>query len=163
MSQIEQVQAAYQGFTDLFESLILSTVSEENLPNASYAPFVMDEAKNVYIFVSGLSAHTRNLYANSQACIMFIEDESKTEQIFARRRLTFDCSASLIERETPEWNQIADRFEERFGDMIQVFRSLADFRIFQLTPREGRFVIGFGAAYKISADDLNNLQHVKGS
>jgi len=161
MSKIEEAQAAYQNFTNEFQSLILSTISEENQPNASYAPFVMDEAKNVYIFVSGLATHTRNLYANSQACILFIDDESKTEQIFARRRLTFDCSASLIERETSEWNQIADRFEERFGDMIQVFRGLADFRIFKLTPHQGRFVAGFGGIYEITADDLNSLKHLQ--
>ncbi|MGI8504964.1 MAG: HugZ family protein [Hassallia sp.] len=162
MSKIEEAQAAYQNFTNEFQSLILSSVNQENQPNASYAPFVMDEAKNFYIFVSGLSPHTRNLYANSQACILFIDDESKTEQIFARRRLTFDCSASLIERETAEWNQIANSFEERFGDMIQVFRGLADFRIFKLTPHEGRFVVGFGAAYQITADDFNSLKHIKG-
>lgn len=160
MSKIEEAQAAYQGFTQQFESLILSTVSEDNQPNASYAPFVMDEVNNFYIFVSGLSTHTRNLYVN-QACIMFIDDESKTEQIFARRRLSFDCSPSLIERETKEWNQISDRFEERFGEMIQLFRSLPDFRIFKLTPTQGRFVIGFGAAYEITVDDFNSLKHIK--
>lgn len=39
MSKIEEAQAAYQNFTNEFQSLILCTVSEENQPNASYAPF----------------------------------------------------------------------------------------------------------------------------
>ncbi|MEO1378228.1 MAG: HugZ family protein, partial [Cyanobacteria bacterium J06635_10] len=37
---------------------------------------------------------------------------------------------------------------------------LADFRIFKLTPYNGRFVIGFGAAYHISGDNLDKLIHV---
>ena len=42
-------------------------------------------------------------------------------------------------------------------------RALPDFRIFQLTPRDGRFVIGFGAAYQISGDNLSQLTHITGS
>ncbi len=162
MSDIKQAQAAYQDFTRLFESIILSTVDEKGQPNASYAPFVEDDSKSFYIFVSDLSTHTRNLSSVGKGSIMFIEDESKSQQIFARRRLTFDCIAKLITRETEEWNQLADLFEKRFGELIGVFRNLADFRIFKLTPTEGRFVVGFGAAYKISGDDLNNLTQIKG-
>jgi heme iron utilization protein len=158
MSQKEEIQAIYQNFTNHFESVILCTVSVEGIPNASYAPFVMDEAKNVYIFVSGLSTHTRNLHSNPRVSILFIDDESKTEQIFARRRLIFDCTATLM-KQTPEWTYIADKFETRFGEIIKMLRSLPDFRIFKLTPQHGQFVTGFGAAYKITGDDLNHLIH----
>ncbi|WP_017318373.1 HugZ family pyridoxamine 5'-phosphate oxidase [Mastigocladopsis repens] len=155
MSQFETALTAYQGFTDLFQSLIISTVSADNIPNASYAPFVIDESKNIYIYVSGLSTHTQNLYAVPKASVLFIEDESQTKQIFARRRLTFDCTASLVERDTELWNQIVDSFEARFGDIIQLLRDLPDFRIFKLKPTKGRFVIGFGAAYEVDPDNLN--------
>ncbi|MFM6618927.1 MAG: HugZ family protein, partial [Dolichospermum sp.] len=43
------------------------------------------------------------------------------------------------------------------GELISTLRSLPDFRIFQLTPKNGRFVIGFGAAYNISSDNINQL------
>ncbi len=162
MSDIKQAQAAYQDFTSLFESIILSTVNTEGKPNASYAPFVEDESKNFYIFVSGLSTHTRNLSAVGKVSVMFIEDESKSQQVFARRRLTFDCIAELIIRESQEWHKLADLFEKRFGELINVFRDLPDFRIFQLTPTEGKFVVGFGAAYKINGDNLDNLVHIQG-
>lgn len=87
MSSIEQAQEMYQRFPGQFQSIILSTVSPEGLPDASYAPFVMNERKQLYLFVSGLSAHTRNLLKVPQASVMFIEDEGKTSQIFARCRL----------------------------------------------------------------------------
>ncbi|MEL7331289.1 MAG: HugZ family protein, partial [Cyanobacteria bacterium J06560_2] len=37
-----------------------------------------------------------------------------------------------------------------------------DFRIFQLTPHTGRFVMGFGAAYSVDPDDLTKLIHITG-
>lgn len=162
MSQLENIQADYEKFTEQFQSVIISTVSAQAIPNASYAPFVMDDSKNIYIYVSGLSTHTKNIYANPHVNVLFIEDETKSDLIFARRRLSFDCTASLIERETDKWNQIVEQFQGRFGQIIEVLRGLSDFRIFQLTPSEGRFVVGFGGAYHISGDNLNQLVQITG-
>ncbi|MFH7027761.1 MAG: HugZ family protein [Heteroscytonema crispum UTEX LB 1556] len=162
MSQLEKAQAEYQNFTEKVESAIISTVNAEGMPNASYAPFVMDESKNIYIYVSGLSSHTKNIYANPNVSVMFIEDETKSKQIFARSRLIFDCRASLIERESDEWNKIVAQFQTRFGEIIEMLRGLGDFRIFKLTPSEGRFVIGFGAAYRISGDNFDQLVQITG-
>ena len=162
MNKLEQAQQTYQAFPDRFQSLILSTVSPEGIPNASYAPFVRDADKNFYIYVSGLSTHTQNLHAKAIASILLIEDEAQTTQIFARQRLTLDCTATLLDREREDWTQIADRFSDRFGEIVGVLRGLADFRIFQLTPTGGRFAIGFGAAYQIDPENLDRLTHIKG-
>ncbi|BAZ65413.1 pyridoxamine 5'-phosphate oxidase-related FMN-binding protein [Fischerella sp. NIES-4106] len=89
---------------------------------------------------------------------MLIEDEDKTEQIFARHRLTFECTATLIERDSDIWQEIMNNFHASFGEIMEVLSGLQDFRMFKLTPKEGRFVIGFGAAYFISGDNLNQLK-----
>ncbi|MBG1267654.1 HugZ family pyridoxamine 5'-phosphate oxidase [Nostoc sp. WHI] len=162
MSQLENIQAEYEKFPEGFESVVISTVSALAIPNASYAPIVMDDSKNIYIYVSGLSTHTKNLYANPHVSVLFIEDESKSNLIFARRRLSFDCTATLIDRETDKWNQIVEQFQGQFGQIIEVLRGLPDFRIFQLTPSEGRFVVGFGAAYNIKGDNLHQLVQITG-
>jgi putative heme iron utilization protein len=160
MNELEKVTAEYQKFTQEFQSIIISTIDDRGFPNGSYAPFVMDESKNIYIYVSGLSTHTQNLNVNPKVSVLFIEDEAQTPQIFARRRLNYDCIASLIERETDEWKDIVDQFQTAFGEIIEMLRSLADFRIFKLTPHNGRFVIGFGAAYHISGDNLDQLVQI---
>ncbi len=162
MSQLEKAQAEYETFPQELSSVIISTISQQGIPNASYAPCVIDDAKNIYIYVSGLATHTQNLHANPQVSVLFIDDEAKSEQIFARRRLSFDCTASLIERETEIWNSIVEKFHQRFGEIIELLRGLNDFRIFQLTPKSGRFIIGFGTAYQISGDRLNQLVHITG-
>lgn len=160
MNQIEKAQAEYESFLGQFGSLMLSTVDVQGLPNASYTPFVMDAEKCLYIYVSGLATHTKNIEINPQLSVLFIEDEAQTKQIFARRRLSFDCDANLLIRDTPEWIEIVEKFQEKFGEIIEMLRSLPDFRIFQLTPTKGRFVIGFGAAYQISGDNLNQLTQI---
>ncbi|BAZ05491.1 HugZ family pyridoxamine 5'-phosphate oxidase [Calothrix sp. NIES-3974] len=161
-SDFSAIQAAYQEFPSLFASVVICTVSADGVPNASYAPCIVDTDKKIYTYVSGLSTHTQNLQTNPQASLLFIEDESKTQQIFARRRLTYDCTASLFTRDTPKWVEIDLKFGEKFGNIIQIFRDLPDFRIYQFTPIGGRFVVGFGAAYDVDKNDLNQLIHVKG-
>lgn len=160
---IEEVRNEYQTFTNIVESLMLGTVDSEENPNVSYTPFVIDEDKNIYILVSGMSVHTQNLHANGKASVMFVEDEKDSKQIFARRRLTYDCTGILMEKDNPQWDLIADKFAERFGNIMDSLRSLPDFRIFKLTPYKGLFVIGFGAAYRISGENLNDVIHITGN
>ena len=160
MSQFANAQAEYEKFPEEFTSIIISTVNTQGIPNASYAPFVMDDDKNIYIYVSGLATHTQNIQNHPFVSVLFIDDEIKTKQIFARRRLNFDCTANLLERETEKCQQIVDKFQLRFGELISTLRSLPDFRILQLTPNSGRFVIGFGAAYNISNDNINQLVQI---
>ncbi|MGJ5672535.1 MAG: HugZ family protein [Nostochopsis sp.] len=158
MNNLEQAQIEYEALIQKPQSVIIATANGQGIPNASYTPFVIDEFKNIYIYISGLSTHTQNLVVNPHASVMLIEDEDKTEQIFARRRLTFECIATLIERDSDTWHEIMNNFHDRFGEIMEVLSSLQDFRMFKLTPKEGRFVIGFGATYFINGDDLNQLK-----
>lgn len=160
INQFTKAQAEYEKFPEEFNSIIISTVNKQGIPHASYAPFIMDNNKNIYIYVSGLATHTQNIHNHPFVSVLFIEDEVKTKQIFARRRLNFNCTANLVERESEKWQQIVDKFQIRFGELISTLRSLPDFRIFQLTPKNGRFVIGFGAAYNISSDNINQLVQI---
>lgn len=155
----DQLAQLYQNFSAQFKSVILATVNEAAEPQASYAPCVIDEARNIYVFVSGLSAHTQNLTTTGKASALFVEDEAKTPQMFARKRLSYRCTASLLERESEHWRAIAQQFESRFGNIIEVMTGLPDFRIFQLRPQSGRFVVGFGAAYDVDPSDLSKLVH----
>jgi heme iron utilization protein len=160
MDKFSAALATYQAFPEQFQSLILSTVSAEGLPNASYAPFVMDSDRNFYIYVSGLASHTQNLHATAKASLLLIQEESQAPQAFARTRLSYDCLATLIEAEAPEWTALADQFQARFGPVIDMLRQLPDFRIFQLKPQAGRMVIGFGSIFEVDPQDLSSLIQV---
>ncbi|MEM8544441.1 MAG: pyridoxamine 5'-phosphate oxidase family protein [Cyanobacteria bacterium P01_H01_bin.119] len=160
MASYTDALRAYQQLPERVQSAMLATVNAKGVPNASYAPFVRDNQCSFYLFVSGLSPHTQNLAQTGKASLMLIEDEANASQIFARQRLSYDCSVSLVPRESDGWSAIADRFEARFGGLVQTLRGLGDFRIFQLSPYQGRFVMGFGAAYQVDPQDLSQLIHI---
>jgi putative heme iron utilization protein len=157
MTSFAAVLSAYQTLPAEVSSLMLSTVSPEGIPQASYAPYVMDEAYHLYIFASGLSAHTQNLLHTPRAGVLLIQDEARAEQIFARRRITYDCQVHRLERQSAVWEERANALEQRFGQIIQMLRQLADFQLFQLIPQSGRFILGFGAAYEVDPNALNQL------
>ncbi|MGD1855877.1 MAG: HugZ family protein [Leptolyngbyaceae cyanobacterium] len=157
MTDLDRAIKLYQDFPEKFRSIILSTVSADGRPQASYAPFLIDADKNIYIYVSGLSAHTANLKQTSRASVLFIEDEADTKEIFARRRLAYDCTAAALPRDTAQWHTLIEQFEQRFGKVIGLMKGLPDFQLFQLQPQAGQFVIGFGAAYPVSSDNLSSL------
>lgn len=155
----EKLQQLYEDFPAQFKSVVLGTVGSNGEPQASYAPCVIDSDRNIYIFVSGLSAHTQNLEGNGKVSVLFVQDEAQTTQMFARKRLSYSCQASLLPRESDEWRAIAQQFSDRFGKVIELMTGLPDFRLFQLRPHSGRFVLGFGAAYNIDPNDLSRLVH----
>ena len=144
-----------------FKTLQMATASAAGEPEASYAPFVRTDDNAFYICVSDLSRHTGHLAANSRASVLLIEDESEAAQLFARRRLVFECAAGQVERGSARWNAVMDLFEHEFGAVIGLIRPLADFRMFALVPRRGVFVKGFGQAYRIAGPGLDALRHVK--
>ena len=157
MPSLDTVIEAYQALPTRMLSLMLSTVSDDGLPHASYAPYIIDDDYQIFIFTSGLSAHTDNLHTTGLASVLLIEDEAVVTQVFARQRITYDCRAALLPRGTEAWEAVADRFEQRFGEIISMLRSLGDFQIFCLSPQAGRFVMGFGAAYAVNPKDFSQL------
>jgi len=158
MTPSQHVLTAYRQFPNTVSSLLLSTVDSDGQPHGSYAPFVMGAQRQFYIFVSGLAGHTRHLAETQRAAILLIEDEAQCTQIFARQRLSYSCTATFVDRHSDAWPQLADQFQQRFGDIIVTLRSLADFRLVRLTPYGGQFVMGFGAAYDVDPDDLTSLK-----
>lgn len=141
-------------------TLQLATVDEEGRPNVSYAPFVQNQ-EGYFVLISDIARHARNLKANPQVSLMMIEDEESSKQLYARKRLTFDAQASVVERETELWNQVIGQMQERFGEIIDGLSQLQDFSLFNLKAENGLFVKGFGQAYQVSGDDLVDFVHLQ--
>ncbi|MEZ8346380.1 heme utilization protein HutZ [Vibrio splendidus] len=141
-------------------TLQLATVDEEGRPNVSYAPFVQNQ-EGYFVLISDIARHARNLKANPQVSLMMIEDEESSKQLYARKRLTFDAQASVVERETELWTQVIGQMQERFGEIIDGLSQLQDFSLFNLKAESGLFVKGFGQAYQVSGDDLVDFVHLQ--
>jgi putative heme iron utilization protein len=154
---LSKAQAAYATFLDGFRSVVLATVDADGKPGSSYAPCLVDEDGTMWCLVSGLSIHTRNVEATGRASAFFIEDESAAREIFARRRLSFDCEAAILSRDHEAFPGVVERFVERFGKIAEQIAGMPDFRPLRLTPQSGNFVIGFGAAYHVQDGQLSQV------
>ena len=66
----------------------------------------------------------------------------------------------MIDQADSKYENALDLLMERFGNVVGVLRSLPDFVLFQLKPKSGRFVTGFGQAYDLVGDHLDQLVHV---
>ena len=156
---LTKTKSEYLKFLTKFRSLQLSTIRKSGRPESSFAPFVVDQKNHYYIFISLLASHTKNLLNDGRVGIMFIEAEEKAENIFSRKRVTFDCDAEFVGCDSEEWKKIIPLFDEIGGELMQTLRLLSDFRLVRLIPISGLFVKGFGKAYKISGENMEKLSH----
>ncbi|MGB0942386.1 MAG: HugZ family protein [Marinomonas sp.] len=153
---IEEIDA----FLTTQKSLMLSTSNEAGLPHASYAPFAIHE-NELLIFISQLAAHTQHLLMTPKAGVLMIEDESLSQDVFARTRLSYQVKVEAVDREDAFWPQGIALLKDKLGDRIDLLSQLGDFVLFRLSPIEGRFVKGFGRAYEINPGSLaDELTHI---
>lgn len=143
-----------------FRTLLMATVSVDGVPDASYAPFVRIDDNAFYVNLSELSTHTGNLLATPRASVMFLQAEDDSKQLFARKRLSFDSDAGLVERDSTRWCQVMDLFADKFGDIMDLIRPLQDFKLLRVQPRSGIYVRGFAQAYPLEGSELEQLRQV---
>lgn len=156
-------QAVYQTLLTHQQTMMMGTITENDKPLVSYTPFVTDADNKFYIYVSGLSQHTRNLTRTKQVSLMLIADEGQSPQIFARHRVTLSCQAECLSRESGDWQAAATLYDARFKTMFALLRDFTDFHMFRLTPKQGFLVIGFGEAYEMCGAKLDVFIHHRGN
>jgi putative heme iron utilization protein len=135
-------------FVGRSKTVILGTLSSQGQPNASYAPFVESNG-DFFILISQLAKHTANILATARCHVMFIADEKESVNVFARKRLSYDCDVHEMPRQTPESQALIDAMKERFGPTIDMLASLPDFRLIRLHPTTGVWVRGFAQAIPV--------------
>ena len=153
----------FQQLLSSIHTIQLSSITSDSLPNISYAPYVRDEQGAYYIFISQLASHTQDLLDNPVAAILLAEDEQNTRQIFARTRVTYFCRVEIVNVKENNYPLILDKFSEEFGSVISLLKGLPDFILFRLVPESGRFVKGFGQAYELEGENLQELRHIRKS
>ncbi|MGX2949818.1 heme utilization protein HutZ [Ursidibacter sp. B-7004-1] len=141
------------------KTIVLATVDKDGTPNVSYAPFVINNGE-YQVLISTIARHARNLQEVPKVSLMLIDDESKSREIYARRRLTFDATARVLPRHSAEWENAVAALQARHGDIVADLSKMEDFNLFCFKPEQGLFVKGFGKAFQVSTDDLVSFVHL---
>ena len=140
-----------------FQTAVLGTVGSNDYPFSSYAPFYYD-GEVVYIFIYDIATHAKNMQASPRASTFFIEDESITENIFKRKRISLQCDVNKITREEERFQSIMENFQAKFSEgTLTMLMGMGDFNLYALTPIYGEATFGFGEAYNIGGEKMNQL------
>lgn len=153
---VEKNKENYLNFIANRKNLILSLIDDEGKPFISYAPFVKKEGK-LYIYISQIADHYRYMESNDYVDVLLIADESETNNKFATERVRWSCTSTNIGNDGHD--DIFELFNEIHGaKMVDLLRTL-DFSLFEMTPLQGRYVVGFGMAFDLDLE-ANLFQHV---
>lgn len=149
-AEIHPAQAEINKLHEVTKTLTLSTMNEQHELGTSYAPYLFD--KDCYYFLaSALAPHSENLKANPNISFLLIEDECLAKNIYARTRLSYQATVTIVDRQSNEFADIVEKLKERTGKTVDLLVSLNDFNLYKLIPTKGRLVVGFGKAYLLNA------------
>lgn len=138
---------------DAANTLLLSTYSLEQGAEISYAPYVREKL-TFFIYVSELARHTANMQTASQASVMFIQPEGECSNLFARQRVIFNCRVHEISRSDRLYERQLQAMRNKFGETVELLRSLKGFHLMQLQAQQGQYIAGFGRTYAIDIENL---------
>ncbi|MBW6423085.1 pyridoxamine 5'-phosphate oxidase family protein [Rhizobium sp. XQZ8] len=124
---------------------------ETGFPSASRALTGTDVDGVPVILVSGLSAHTKSLLADPR-CSLLAGETGKGDPL-AHPRITVQCLAETVTRDTPEHERIRTRFLDRHPKSA-LYADFPDFRFFRINPQTASLNGGFGRAYVMPGADL---------
>jgi putative heme iron utilization protein len=157
--EIDDARRDFLALREHSNGALLATLGDNQLPCASYAPLVW-VVDHYYLFLSDLAGHTRNLKRCPSLSLMLIEAEDQAANAFMRQRITLQGKAESVRRDDSSFAQALAEFHHRFGKVMTMIEPLADFHLFRLQLQTGRYVRGFGQAYDLSGQHLQDLQHV---
>jgi putative heme iron utilization protein len=153
---VEKHKDSYLQFVANRKNLILNLIGDDGRPFTSYAPFVKANGK-LYIYISRIADHYRYMESNEYVDVLLIADESATTNKFATERVRWSCTSVNIGNEGHD--DIFVLFNNDHGaKMMDMLRGL-DFSLFEITPLQGRYVVGFGMAFDLDLE-ANIFNHV---
>jgi putative heme iron utilization protein len=100
-----------------------------------------------YVHVSRLAWHTQDMARDARVALSIAETDDGRADPFTLMRVTIRGEAAQISA-GPK-----DAWLERFPEQAINFE-LADFSFWKITPRDARFVAGFGRIHNLSATGL---------
>ena len=101
----------------------------------------------LYVHVSRLAWHTQDMSRDPRVALSISETDDRRADPFTLMRVTIRGEATQMAR-GPK-----DAWLARFPEQAINFE-LADFSFWKITPRDARFVAGFGRIHNLSAAEL---------
>ena len=115
------------------------------MPEADFSAFC--------VHVSRLAWHTQDMLHDARVALSIAQTDDRRADPFTLMRVSIRGEAVQIANQEEPFDSLKKRWLERFPQQAINFE-LADFSFWKLTPRDARFVAGFGRIHNISAAEL---------
>ena len=123
----------------------------QGAPMASMTLYLPEaDFSGVLVHVSRLAWHTQDMAKEPNVALSVAETDDGRADPFTLKRVTIRGTAEQLANPQPA---LQARWLARFPEQAINFE-LADFSFWRLTPRDARFVAGFGSIHNISAAEL---------
>ena len=109
-----------------------------------------------HVHVSRLAWHTQDMLQDARVALSVSETDDRRADPFTLMRVTIRGDSLNLPNEGPEFSRLKTSWLERFPAQAINFE-LADFSFWKISPRDARFVAGFGAIHNISAQELARI------
>ena len=120
-------------------------------PMASMTLYLADEKFSAFhVHVSHLAWHTQDMLSDARVALSIAEADDGRADPFTLMRLTVRGEALQLKQENLP---LKAAWLARFPEQAINFQ-LADFSFWKITPRDARFVAGFGRIHNLSATEL---------
>jgi heme iron utilization protein len=123
-------------------------------PMASMTLYMPEQDFSAFtVHVSRLAWHTQDMLQDARVALSIAETDDRRADPFTLMRITIRGEAVKVSDEDGKFSSLKARWLERFPAQAINFE-LADFSFWTITPRDARFVAGFGAIHNLSAAAL---------
>jgi putative heme iron utilization protein len=120
-------------------------------PMVSMTLYLPEEAFSAfYVHVSRLAWHTQDMLQDPRVALSVAETDDGRADPFTLMRVSIRGEAEQLSQENLP---LKAKWLERFPEQAINFE-LADFSFWKITPRDARFVAGFGRIHNLSAAEL---------
>ena len=127
---------------------------EPNLAMVAYA--FADDFSAFYIHVSRLGKHTKDMETDPRVSLLIVEADDGRPDPQTLVRVSLRGIAAILPRADPGYVHVKSIYLTRFPEAKQLF-GLGDFHLWQITPKGGRFVAGFGRAANLVPEALRKV------
>jgi putative heme iron utilization protein len=132
----------------------LATVDEAGLPAASMVAYATDTAQGcLYLHLSALAAHTRELLQQPAAALVISECDAGSGDPQQLARLSLRGVCEPIVRDATGYAEARQCYLRRLPDAERLF-GFGDFMLLRFEITAARFVGGFGQAHSYRGEEI---------
>ena len=137
-----------------YEISVLGTNGKDNFPFLSkIVPMYKDNL--LYILISDLSEHTKNITKNQNVSVYFsLKELKKTKSNNPRLTINAIIKKQILKKDDREFVDLLSAYE-RIESGSKMWGMFTDFNFYTLKPQRALYIEGFGKAYQ--KDYLSDL------